>query len=126
MNAVANGIPAARPIAAEAATSAANGSGAASATAPAPPAARLAATQRRARRGSARRSDPPRMRVKKPSRSVSEPAAAAEPFECPCRSSSVTTQFPAMTLKENDAVWIAANRYSRASRKKPQSNRSPA
>ena len=49
-------------------------------------------------------------RVKKPSTSVSEPTRAAELFECPWCSSSVTTQFPTITLKPNDIAWIAANR----------------
>jgi len=53
----------------------------ASAIAPSPATTRLAATQRDA--SGRRRSEPPATRVKKPSRSVSEPAAAATPFEWP-------------------------------------------
>ncbi len=97
-----NGTPLARPITAAAATSPATGSGSASATAPAPPSTRLSATHRDA---SARRSSaPPPIRLKNASSSVSEPAAAANSFDRPWCSSSVTTQFPTTTLKPNEAA----------------------
>jgi len=47
------------------------------------------------------------MRVKKPSRSVSEPTADAAPFDWPWCSRSVTTQFPTTTLNPNERAWIA-------------------
>ena len=64
----------------------------------------LAAVSGSAARGRCRSTQPPSGRVKKPSSSVSEPAAADAPCECPCFCKSVTTQLPATTLKPNDAV----------------------
>ena len=104
-NAIANGIPAASPTTAEAATSPASGSGVASAITAAPPATRLPATHRDAL--ARLRMEPPAMRVKKPRSSVSEPTAAATPFDCPWCSSSVTTQLPTTTLNPNESAWMA-------------------
>ena len=69
---------------------------------------------------------PPEIRVKNPSSSVSDPLAAANAFDRPWCSNSVTTQLPTTTLNPNENAWIAAKRYSRVSRKKPASNCSPA
>ncbi len=112
VKAIAKGSPAARPTMAASTTSAHSGSGSGSGSArtiaPSPPTTRLAAIQRAA---SARRSSaPPATRVKKPRRSVREPAIDAELFEWPWRSSSVTTQLPTTTLKPNDIAWIVPSR----------------
>src|SRR5207248_2557625 len=108
VNAIANGTPAARPTTAAAITSSAYGRGRARTIAPAPASTRLAATHDGA---SARRSSgPPAARVKKPRRSVSDPATAALDFEWPWCSSSVTTVLPTTTLKPKDSAWIAASR----------------
>ncbi len=64
--------------------------------------------------------------MKNPSSSVSDPIAAANAFERPWCSNSVTTQSPTTTLNPNENAWIAAKRYRRVSRKKPASKCSPA
>ena len=100
----ANGMPAATPTSAAPTAARAGGSATASRSVPAAPPARLAATATRIRSGCSRRIQPPSGRVTIPTASVSDAIAPAAPLSSPpCRSSSVTTQFPTVTLRPSEA-----------------------
>ena len=74
-----------------------------------PPTTRLPATQSRRVRPAAA-SAPPATRVKKPSKSVSEPASAAARSNRPGARAASRPSSRRSTLKPNDIAWIAARR----------------